>query len=89
MEIADWRAKIDELDEQIVDLISKRAEAAAAIGVLKKQAGARVYEPGREQQVFDHVRQCNKGPLEDTEIQHVFERIVDVMRTLQQRPTSS
>jgi chorismate mutase len=89
MEIADWRVKIDELDEQIVALISKRAEAAAAIGELKRQAGAKVYEPGREQQVFDHVRQCNQGPLEDTEIQHVFERIIDVMRTLQQRPTNS
>ena len=32
MEIADWRKTIDELDEQIVGLISKRAEAAKAIG---------------------------------------------------------
>jgi chorismate mutase len=85
MEIADWRAKIDELDEQIVVLISRRAEAAAAIGELKRKAGAKVYEPGREQQVFDHVRAKNPGPLADAEIQHVFERIVDVMRTLQQR----
>jgi chorismate mutase len=86
MEIADWRAKIDELDEQIVTLISRRAEAAAAIGALKRTAGSPVYEPGREQQVFDHVRAVNPGPLADTEMQHVFERIIDVMRTLQQRP---
>jgi chorismate mutase len=86
MEIADWRVKIDELDEQIVALISKRAEAAAAIGELKRVAGSPVYEPGREQQVFAHVRAVNPGPLADAEIQHVFERIVDVMRTLQQRP---
>jgi len=32
MEIADWRKKIDEMDEQIVELISRRAEAAKAIG---------------------------------------------------------
>lgn len=86
MEIADWRVKIDELDEQIVALISKRAEAATAIGALKRKAGAPVYEPGREQQVFDHVKAVNPGPLGDAEIQHVFERIIDVMRTLQQRP---
>ena len=30
MDIYDWRKKIDELDEQIVALISKRAEAAKA-----------------------------------------------------------
>jgi hypothetical protein len=32
VEISDWREKIDELDVQIVRLISQRAEAARAIG---------------------------------------------------------
>jgi chorismate mutase len=85
MEISDWRKKIDELDEQIVALISKRAEAARAIGELKRTAELPVYEPGREQTVFDHVRTVNPGPLADTEMLHVYERIIDVMRTLQRR----
>ena len=85
MEISDWRQKIDELDEQIVLLINKRAEAAQAIGELKKTADLPVYEPQREQAVFDHVRAKNPGPLGDAEIQHVYERIIDVMRTLQRR----
>ena len=85
MEIADWRKRIDELDEQIVRLISQRAEAAKAIGDLKHAAQLPVYEPGREQAVFEHVRAVNQGPLDDAEIQHVYERIIDVMRTLQRR----
>jgi len=85
MDISDWRRRIDELDEQIVALISRRAEAAKAIGELKKQATLPVYEPGREQAVFDHVKAVNPGPLADAEMQHVYERIVDVMRTLQRR----
>jgi chorismate mutase len=85
MDISDWRKKIDDLDEQIVSLISQRAEAAKAIGELKKTADLPVYEPNREQNVFDHVRAANPGPLADTEIQHVYERIIDVMRTLQRR----
>jgi chorismate mutase len=85
MEISDWRQKIDELDEQIVRLINQRAEAAQAIGELKKTADLPVYEPQREQTVFDHVRAKNSGPLADAEIQHVYERIIDVMRTLQRR----
>lgn len=85
MEISDWRKKIDELDEQIVRLISQRAEAARAIGELKRTADLPVYEPRREQAVFDHVRAANPGPLADAEIQHVYERIIDVMRTLQRR----
>jgi len=85
MDISDWRKKIDEMDEQIVALISKRAEAARAIGELKRVADLPVYEPGREQAVFDHVKAANPGPLADAEMLHVYERIVDVMRTLQRR----
>jgi chorismate mutase len=88
MDIADWRKKIDELDEQIVVLISRRAEAAKAIGELKQAAHMPVYEPGREHDVFEHVRAVNPGPLPDAEILHVYERIIDVMRTLQ-RPESA
>ena len=46
MDISDWRKKIDEMDEQIVRLISKRAEAAKAIGELKRDGKLPVYEPG-------------------------------------------
>ena len=83
MDISDWRKQIDELDEQIVALISRRAAAAKAIGELKHHANLPVYEPNREREVFDHVRRVNPGPLPDTEILHVYERIIDVMRSLQ------
>ena len=85
MDISEWRKKIDEIDEQIVDLISQRAQAARAIGELKRNSDIPVYEPKREQQVFDHVRAANKGPLDNAEMLHVYERIMDVMRTLQRR----
>jgi chorismate mutase len=85
MDISDWRQRIDELDEQIVRLISQRADAAQAIGELKRTSDLPVYEPKREQAVFDHVRAVNPGPLDDAEMLHVYERIIDVMRTLQKR----
>lgn len=83
MEISDWRRKIDDLDEQIVRLISQRAEAAQAIGEIKQKTGLPIYEPRREQEVFDHVRQANPGPLSEIEMQDIFERIIDVMRGVQ------
>jgi chorismate mutase len=85
MDISDWRKKIDELDIEIVRLISERADAARAIGELKRGANLPVYEPRREQDVFDRVRAANPGPLPDAELLHVYERIIDVMRTLQRR----
>jgi len=85
VEIEDWRRKIDAMDEQLVELISKRAEAAKAIGELKRQSTLPVYEPMREREVFAHVKRINPGPLDDAELLHVYERIMDVMRTLQRR----
>lgn len=85
MEISDWRKKIDEVDEQIVRLINQRAEAAHAIGALKQKSELPVYEPQRENDVFEHVRRSNQGPLSNTEIVDIYERIIDVMRALQKK----
>ena len=73
------------MDEQIIRLISQRAEAAATIGHLKRDAELPVYEPKREEEVFSNVRKLNPGPLSDADLRHVYERIIDVMRTLQRR----
>ena len=85
VEIEDWRKKIDDLDEHIVHLISQRAHAAKQIGLLKAKADLPVYEPQREQDVFNHVKQINPGPLADAEMLDVYQRIIDVMRMLQRR----
>jgi chorismate mutase len=86
MDITDWRNKIDQLDEQIVHLLSERAAAAVAIGELKRTRSAPIYEPQREQTVFEHVRKVNPGPLTGAQIQDVYERLMDVMRALQRPP---
>lgn len=83
MEIADWRTRIDQLDEQLVALLNQRAAAAVEIGKIKLQSTAPIYEPKREHQVYDHVRNVNQGPLTGAEIQDIFERIIDVMRNKQ------
>jgi len=85
MTIEDWRKKIDELDLKLVELINQRAAAAREIGKLKNDTNLPIYEPEREKHVFERVKTANKGPLPDSEIQHVFERIIDVMRKLQQQ----
>ena len=83
MDIADWRTRIDELDEQIVKLLNERAACAIAIGDLKRQSAAAIYEPRREQQVIEHARKVNPGPLAGEQVQDIYERIMDIMRSLQ------
>lgn len=89
MDIAEWRRQIDELDREIVRLISKRAEAAKEIGRLKQTTDLPVYEPNRERVVFDNVRSHNPGPLPDIELVHIYERIIDVMRAIQRNELAS
>ena len=89
MDIEDWRRKIDELDRQIVSLLSERAEAAQAIGRLKRNTALPIYEPNRERVIFENVRAANKGPLPDIELTHIYERIIDVMRALQKDELAS
>ena len=83
MEIADWRAQIDRLDQQLVELLNQRCQYAQEIGYLKRGLGAAIYEPAREQQVLEHVRRCNRGPLSHPALQRIFERIIDEMRSIQ------
>ena len=83
MEIAEWRSRIDGLDEQIVRLLNERAAAAVEIGRLKQKTGAPIYEPNREQSVFEHVREVNPGPLTAVQLQDIYYRVMDVMRALQ------
>jgi len=89
MDIEDWRRKIDELDRQIVALISERAEAAQAIGKLKRNTSMPIYEPNRERVIFENVRAANHGPLPDIELTHIYERIIDAMRALQREELAS
>jgi chorismate mutase len=89
MDIEAWRLKIDELDREIVLLISQRAAAAQEIGRLKRVTDLPVYEPNRERVIFENVRTHNPGPLPDIELVHIYERIVDVMRALQRNELAS
>jgi chorismate mutase len=83
MDIADWRKKIDELDQRLVELLSERARAAVEIGRLKRHTSLPIYEPERERIVFENVQRLNQGPLPGKDLVRIFERIMDVMRNVQ------
>jgi chorismate mutase-like protein len=84
MDISDWRKKIDEIDGRIVELLSARARAAHEIGRLKRDRGMPIYEPDREQAVLKHIAEANPGPLSGRELVSIYERIMDIMRLIQQ-----
>lgn len=89
MTLEELRIRIDVLDRQLVELLNERARAAQMVGHLKAATSLPVYEPNREKVVYANVRAANRGPLPDIELQHIYERILDVMRALQRNELAS
>jgi len=85
VDIEALRARIDEIDEKLVTLLSERATCALAIGKLKEAAGVPIYQPSREADVLRHVRTVNTGPLDDDAIGRLFERVIDEARRLERQ----
>ena len=85
MDISDWRDKIDDLDRKLAALLNERAAAVVEIGRLKREAGMPIYEPNREIQVLDNVHRSSTGPLIESDLSKIYERLLDVMRNIQKR----
>ena len=83
MDIAGWRKKIDELDRKMAALLNERAAAAVEIGRLKRNTSLPVYEPEREREVIANVQRSSTGPLTERDLAQIYERIMDVMRSIQ------
>ena len=81
--IEEWRKDIDALDNQLVSLLNKRAEAALAIGKIKRRNNQPVKVPEREKTVIARVTAMNGGPLPNTSIQSIYEAIMAQMRALE------
>ena len=83
MKIEDWRGKINEIDRQLVRLLNERSEVAMEIGKLKREANLPLYQPEREREVLENAELANSGPLPDTAIRRLFERILDEARSVE------
>lgn len=81
--LADCRERIDEVDRRLLMLLNERTRIVEKIGEIKQQIDMPIYEPKREEQVFDNVTRHNQGPLPSEAVKRIFERIIDEMRTVQ------
>ena len=81
--LARCRERIDEIDRRLVALLNERTSIVEEIGRVKKEANLGIYEPKRENQVFDNITSHNCGPLTADGVKRIFERIIDEMRRVQ------
>ncbi|HKC15263.1 MAG TPA: prephenate dehydratase [Steroidobacteraceae bacterium] len=76
--LAQLRAEINAVDEQLQELLNRRALLAQQVGISKHADGHTVdfYRPEREAQVLRAALERNAGPLRNEEIARLFREIM-------------
>lgn len=85
-QLAQLRDRIDQIDGEIAQLISERAECALKVAEVKKANGqnALYYRPEREAQVLRRAMERNQGPLTDEEMARLFREIMSACLALEE-----
>lgn len=89
MAITDWRTRIDEVDKQLVRLLSVRAQLAIEIGREKKEAGVEIYDAAREKTVIAQALRENPGILTQEALERLFLEIIRESRQAAAEQVSS
>ena len=69
------RARVDELNLELLKLINERAELVQEIGQVKGNQGVYRYDPVRERKMLEVIKEHNDGPFENSTIDHIFKEI--------------
>src|SRR5262245_11088204 len=83
MDLDDLRSRINNLDEQILNLLNQRGNAALQIGELKRQQGLPYFVPERESQILDRLVATNRGPLGADAVRAIWREILSASLALE------
>ncbi|EKU50248.1 bifunctional 3-deoxy-7-phosphoheptulonate synthase/chorismate mutase [Staphylococcus massiliensis] len=78
-----FRAEIEDINEQILELLTKRGELAQKIGEEKRKQGTVIYDPEREKNMINALLDKNEGPFNDNVIKQLFKEIFKASTDLQ------
>ncbi len=81
-ELKALRARIDSIDDTLLQLLSERAGIAQQVGRAKK--GEKIYRPEREAQIVRRLREANPGPLSGDTIERLIREIMSACRAVEE-----
>ena len=81
-ELKALRARIDSIDDAMLQLLSERAGIAQQVGRAKK--GEKIYRPEREAQIVRRLREANPGPLSGDTIERLMREIMSACRAVEE-----
>jgi len=78
------REQIDAVDDQILDLLSRRADYVVEVGKAKSGARTDFYVPSREKEIFERLLERNQGCFPEQGVQRVFREIISASLALEE-----
>ena len=79
------RKRIDEVDEQILQSLSKRMEICKSIGLVKKKHGIPIQDLPRESDVYANIKEkaADLG-LDPAQVEAIYRQIVNMCSAVQE-----
>jgi chorismate mutase/prephenate dehydratase len=83
MSLPELRKEIDRIDEQVIDLLNRRAALAQQIGHAKSSTRSQYFTPEREHIVYKRLLSLNKGPLDGAAVRSIYKEIISACIALE------
>jgi 3-deoxy-7-phosphoheptulonate synthase/chorismate mutase len=75
LNLEELRGRVDGLNMKILDLINERATVVQEIGKLKEKQGVNRYDPLREREMLNFLKEYNDGPVPNGVLEQIFKGI--------------
>lgn len=82
--LAELRLEIDAIDDQLLELLNRRAKVVIEVGKAKAGEQQEFYVPGREQAIYERLTAANPGPFPAEAVRRVFREIISASLSLEQ-----
>lgn len=83
-ELKKLRREIDEIDDEILKLLNKRANIVIEIAHIKRNEKAKFYSPEREREILERLTALNKGPFPNDTLKVIFREILSASLSLEE-----
>lgn len=77
------RARIDALDEKLLELLNERSSLSLEVGRVKAGEKSNVFKPQREEEILARLGAHNPGPLPESALRSIWREIFSSSRSLQ------
>lgn len=83
MNLEDIRRQIDTIDQDLLNLLNRRADLVHEVGLVKKRDGLQIYAPEREEALLRRLISMNQGRLPEKSIRAIYREVMSAALALE------